>query len=35
VDRRQFAPELEKIFEQHYNLVYRTGLFADGKPAGR
>src|SRR5690349_20870840 len=23
-DRREFAPELEKVFEQHYDFVYRT-----------
>src|SRR5262245_66589139 len=32
VDRRQFAPELEKIFEQHYNFVYRTAYSLTGSP---
>jgi len=30
VDRGQFALELEKIFEQHYQLVYRTAYSLTG-----
>jgi RNA polymerase sigma-70 factor, ECF subfamily len=32
VDRREFVPELEKVFEQHYNFVYRTAYSLTGSP---